>query len=139
MGVSRNLAGQWIGRSTGDPLGLIVFDIDRGKHGWQGTAHIFPDEPDIAGSFIAFSLPEDADPINLRAKTSHFNPATGQILTEPQLRELYPDVDYPKNAIMSITLTTENEMKAGWASDIGTFGSGVLKRADPGLASADVV
>ncbi len=134
--MSRNLAGQWIGRSTGDPPGLIVFDIDRGKHGWQGTAHLFPDDPDIAGSFIAFNLPEDASLTSLREEVRHFNPDTGQIFTDTQLYERYRGAPYPKYAtIKSIELLTENEMKADWASDIGTFGSGFLKRADPGKKS----
>ena len=133
--MNGNPAGQWIGQSAGEPAGKIVIDLDEVNDGWQGSAYLFPDQSDLPSSFVAISLLRDQPWDGLDVQTAHFNPSSGEILAPIRVREMHPTSLFPARAKIRIQVTTSNELRASWISDINTHGSGDLTRAAPGHKS----
>ncbi len=123
-----SIFGQWIGRTDGDPEGLIVMDLDSVGNRVKGKLYLYPDSEEIPSSMVDIDVPDRLEEISLDGEAIHFLSHSGYVPTWSELDEQFPTVNLPDRASGAFYLVSENEISLKWETPIATYGGGILNR-----------
>ena len=95
------MKGQWIGRTSGDQVGLIITNIDdRGDH-FSGVACSFPDDKSFLPSGIFFNTKDKRTDFSVTASIVPINPESGLFWTWEEFQKRFPGISHSKEIKVS--------------------------------------
>ncbi|WP_433989540.1 hypothetical protein SuNHUV7_01240 (plasmid) [Pseudoseohaeicola sp. NH-UV-7] len=130
MGDENNssLAGQWLGKSNGDPSAEVLLDVDAEDGAASGIAYLFPDGDLIPSSLARIRTEDGISSFDLDTIVTHFYSNDGRVPTWDELGNRFPDVTFPENVNLSFNKYDSHEMEVTWKTPAGTYGKAKLSR-----------
>lgn len=112
------MKGQWIGRTSGGQVGLVILNVDdRGDH-FSGNAFTFPDDKSFLPSGISFDTKSKGKDFNFISSIIPINPETGLSWTWEDFQKRYPGIPHSNNVEVSGHFE-ENELFFKAQTDLG--------------------
>ncbi len=119
--------GQWIGRFRSGVEGMLVVDVDDAGDSFEGRAHLFPDDPSLPISQVAFKTKGRAasqrltvHPVALRA--------FGQVIGRAEYESVFRDIPFNWGPLEVKVDWTERELALSW-EDEGQLASAQAQRS----------
>ncbi len=129
---SYSLAGQWIGKTTGDPNALLVMDLDSIDGQVRGFVYLYPEERDLPASFARIETSDAFSEFQVSADAIHFFSDSGYIPNLIELSERYPEAILPRSVSAKFSPFDATTIDIEWSTEIGTNGKARLLRSVSG-------
>lgn len=123
----KNIAGQWIGPTTGEFSGTAVLDLDDEGNHYVGSGLIFFADPEVAGTRAIIHVPKDI-PQEFDAPIFPLD-GRGNELSQEQLRQLYPNIQHGTSSRISFQ-RDDDVLTFKYKTNIGTQGEGHLRKGN---------
>jgi len=122
-------AGQWLGRSMGNPNGSIMIDLDENDDGSRsGWIYLYTDN-ELFSSCVRLDRILDASTLNGTFNIDHFDPKFGVTISPAELRQKWPNEQYPNQVTITANHLSDEFCVLTWQTEIGTHGTATLERS----------
>ncbi|NQE64531.1 FRG domain-containing protein [Caulobacter sp. RHG1] len=122
----QSMDGQWIGRVEGDAPGIGVFELDDFGTDLKGIAYHFPDDPQLPGVTVRFTLPNRGPKHSIKgAPLTPINPANGFVLQAGEVQHQFPDSVVGATADLEIEFRDNGHVQIAYLTPISK-GEGTL-------------
>ncbi len=112
------MKGQWIGRTSGGQVGLVIVNVDDRGGYFSGNAFTFPDDKSFAPSGISFETKDKGKDFNFISSIIPINPETGLSLTWEEIEKRHPGIPHSKKIEVSGHFE-ENDLFLKGQTDLG--------------------
>jgi hypothetical protein len=95
----------------------------------EGVAYLFSAEHNqFPSSYVELSLASNKRVFTLETAPQPFSALIGRALNRDQVKQLFPDIDFPETVHLKIRRTSPDVISVAWKTSIGTNGNGTLQR-----------
>jgi hypothetical protein len=120
--------GQWTGPYSGTNNGSLIVEVDDVGGGYEGSVIAINETTALPTVFGQFLAPKDQKEFPIRVFLTSVERSTGNSIPDDQLKQRFLDIIHPKYADSNWSVDPE-QITVQWTTDIGTSGSGRVKRS----------